>query len=85
MYSEAKLLAERTDAALITSRMIIRCKKMKYPGFREILYVPQNNVFLNPKEIIYFLAIQKVDPFPPSCEISQGYLHLFGRVPHKRF
>lgn len=51
--SIAKLIAKRMNAKCIDSGMIIICKKVKYSAhisiFGEILYVPQNNVFLRPK------------------------------------
>lgn len=92
--SIAKLLAKIMDAKVIVSGIIIKCKKMKYPacvsGFGAILYVPPNKIFLRPRVTIHNIFSSPKDRSSSTklcvrCEISRGYLHLLGRVPHKQF
>lgn len=92
--SIAKLIAERMNAKCIVSGMIIICMKMKYSAhisvFGKILYVPQNNIFLRPKVTNnnIFISPKARSSYTELCvryQLSQRYLHLFGRVPHRRF
>lgn len=87
-----KWLTKRMEATFIISRMIIICKKMRYPAHisgLKIIYVSQNNSFPKVQGNHLFFSFPKDRSTSTKlcvrCETFQGYLHLFGRVLHEQF